>query len=144
MSSIGFPMIPALLLSFSLLNPPALPAPSGEPDGSRTLGILPPFKAEPQAPTWLRATSHALAMVDTRHYLYEVYALPSNQWLVRYVLLPEEGEAFREIEQIFLFGPKPADRPKVMKNSDFVFEAQEVTWKERRLPLVDRRDLLRP
>jgi len=135
-------MLPSLFLMFMLSVTQAPPA--GEPDGSRTVGIVPPFKAEPAPPAWLRATSHALASVDTRHYVYEVYAGPKDQWLVRYLMLPESDEAFREIEQAFLFGPDPLKKPVELKLSDLNFEAKSVVWKKATLPLVDRRDLMKP
>lgn len=118
--------------------------PAGEPDGSRTLGIVPPFKAEPAPPDWLRAASHAIAAVDTRHYLYEVYAGPKGQWLVRYLMLPESDEAFREIEQTFLFGSDPLKKPVEIKTGELVFEAKSATWKKNAFTLVDRRDLMKP
>lgn len=120
------------------------PAPPPEPDGSRTVGIVPPFTGQPAPPLWLRSASHALAEVDTRHYLYEVYALAPDQWVVRYVMLPEEGEAFRDIEQVFIFGPKATDKAKRPKAEEFTFDARQAKWKSRILPLVDRRDLMRP
>lgn len=118
--------------------------PAGEPDGSRTLGIVPPYKAEPAPPDWLRAASHAVAAVDTRHYLYEVYAGAKGQWLVRYLMLPESDEAFREIEQAFLFGSDPLKKPVEIKTGELAFEAKSVTWKKATFTLVDRRDLMKP
>jgi hypothetical protein len=135
-------MLTSLLLITMLSVPQAIPA--GEPDGSRTLGIVPPFKAEPAPPDWLRTASHALAAVDTRHYLYEVYAGTKGQWLVRYLMLPESDEAFREIEQAFLFGSDPHKKPVELKPGELTFEAKSVTWKKATFTLVDRRDLMKP
>ncbi len=129
----------AILMS---LEPPS--APPSEPDQSRPIGIVPPFKAEPTPPDWLRTESHAIAFVDCQHYIYEAYAGPDGTWLVRYVMLPEGNEAFREIEQAFLFGPKPGKKPQELKPSDILYEAQGATWKGKSFKLVDRRDLMRP
>lgn len=134
-------MLPLLLLPVLLSQSPVEPP---EPDGSRTVGVVPPFKGQPEPPAWLRGSSHALAAVDTRHYLYEVYAVQPNQWLVRYVMLPEEGEAFRDIEQLFLFSSKAGEKPRRPKGEEFLFDARQAQWKERVLPLVDRRDLMKP
>ncbi len=136
-------MLPTLLLA-TLLSLSQAPPPLGEPDGSRTIGIVPPFKAEPAPPEWLRTTSHGLASVDTRHYIYEVYAGPKNQWLVRYLMLPESDEAFREIEQAFLFGPDARKKPLELKPSELTFEPRSVAWKKTPFVLVDRRDLMKP
>ena len=136
-------MIPALLLATMLSLPQAPPAVS-EPDGSRTIGIVPPFKAEPAPPEWLRASSHAVASIDTRHYIYEVYAGPMNQWLVRYLMLPEGDEAFREVEQAFLFGADPQKKPIELKLNELNFDAKSATWKKTPFALVDRRDLMKP
>ena len=121
-----------------------------EPDGSRTAGVVPPFKGEPAPPAWLRAASHSVAFVDTRHYLYEVYGSPeavdprSAQWIVRYVMLPEGNEAFRDLEQVFLFDANPKHRPKDLKPSEIIVAPNEATWKKVKFKLVDRRDLLVP
>lgn len=115
-----------------------------EPDGSRTLGVVPPFRAEPAPPDWLRSKSHASAWVDTRHYLYEAYAGPEGQWLVRYVMLPEGDEAFREIEQTFLFTSDARRKPFTLKAGEVQFEPRGAMWKKQGFVLVDRRDLLRP
>lgn len=136
-------MLPSLLL-LTMLNLVQAPGPAGEPDGSRTVGVVPPFKAQPEPPGWLRASSHALAAVDTRHYVYEVYAGPKDQWLVRYLMLPETGEAFREIEQAFLFGPDPLKKPRELQVSEIAFETRSATWKQTSFTLVDRRDLMKP
>ena len=128
-----------------------LPVPvlaQGEPDGSRSTGVLSSFIGEPAPPTWLRAASHAVAFVDTRHYLYEVYGAADAvdprdaQWIVRYIMLPEGNEAFREIEQVFLFDGNPKHKPKDLKPSELLVEPQEATWKKVKYKLVDRRDLM--
>ncbi len=137
------PLLFALLLSLPLQA-------QGEPDGSRTTGVVPPFAADPAPPVWLRAVSHAVAFVDTRHYLYEVYAGTkeddprASQWIVRYVMLPEGNEAFRELEQVFLFDGNPKHKPKDLQPGEIDVEPKEVTWKKVRFKLVDRRDLLLP
>lgn len=136
-------LLPALLLSF----------PAGareEPDGSRPVGVVPPFHAEPAPPDWLRAKSHAAALVDTRHYLYEVYGATDaedprrSQWIVRYVMLPEGNEAFRELEQVFLFDGNPKHKPKVLKPDEISIDPKAATWKQAKYKLVDRRDLMLP
>ena len=133
------PLSFVLLLNF-LGGPMAIE----EPDGSRTIGIVPPFHGEPAPPAWLRARSHASAWVDTRHYLYEAYAGPEGRWLVRYVLLPEEQEAFREIEQAFLFQSDETRKPVRLKSSDLQVEPRAARWKNLTFTLVDRRDLMKP
>ena len=138
-------MLP-LILPFLLLAS-AIEVPAPEPDGSRTVGIVPPFKGLPAPPEWLRAVSHTHAAVDTRHYIYEAYASSAGsdeQWLVRYVMLPEGNEAYREIEQVFLFGPEPKRKPKELKAADLQCDPRSATWKGRAFVLVDRRDLMKP
>lgn len=121
-----------------------------EPDGSRAIGVVPPFHGEPAPPAWLRPASHAVAMVDTRHYLYEVYGATDaedpriSQWIVRYVMLPEGNEAFRELEQVFLFDGNPKHKPKDLKPSELMIEPKDATWKKAKYKLVDRRDLMLP
>jgi hypothetical protein len=136
-------MLPTILLA-AMLSLSQTPPPAGEPDGSRTIGIVPPFHADPTPPDWLRAASHSIAAVDTRHYVYEVYVGPDSQWLVRYLMLPESGEAFREVEQAFLFGPDPAKKPKEVVPSEVNFESRSAIWKKMLFKLVDRRDLMKP
>lgn len=136
-------MLPALLLA-SLLNLIPASDPVAEPDGSRPVGTTASFRAEPAPPEWLRALSQAAAAVDTRHYIYEVYAGPKGQWLVRYLMLPEADEAFREIEQAFLFGPDPKRKPVEIKASEPNYEVRSATWKKTLFVLVDRRELLKP
>jgi hypothetical protein len=136
-------MMTSLLLAALMVLQPQTPV-TPEPDGSRTVGIVPPFRGEPAPPTWLRATSHARAAVDCRHYLYEAYAGPEGRWLVRYVMFPEAEEAFREIEQAFLFGPTASSKPQVLKPSEVTFEGNAAAWKGKAFTLVDRRDLMKP
>jgi hypothetical protein len=133
-----------LLAILLLLDVMAVPLPAQEPDGSRAIGIVPPFRGEPAPPAWLRARSHANACVDTRHYLYEAYAGPEGQWLVRYVMLPDGDEAFREIEQAFLYTADEKKKPVPLKSSDIQVEPRAATWKKLQFTLVDRRDLLKP
>jgi hypothetical protein len=138
-------MLPLILSLF--LAAPAGQTPAAEPDGSRTIGIVPPYKGSPAPPEWLRSTSHAHAAVDTRHYLYEVYAptgASEEQWLVRYVMLPEDKEAYREIEQVFLWGSDPKKKPRELKPDEFQYEPRSAVWKSRTFVLVDRRDLMKP
>ena len=114
-----------------------------EPTGVRPSGAIPAFQGEPAPPAWLRLDSHVLADPDCRHYGYEVYA-GDTQWLVRYVMFPEEREEFREIEQVFLF-PKEKGRAKVERilPAELQIEPQAARWKGRVFRLVDRRDLIR-
>jgi hypothetical protein len=127
------PLLPALLVGLAM--PP-------EPDGSRTLGVVPPYHAEPAPPDWLRATSHALLQTQCRHYVYEAYAGPGGQWLVRYVLFVE-GEA-RERVQCMLFSTDPGKAPEGLAADAVVLKAREATWKGVAFVLVDKRDLLKP
>ena len=136
-------MIPVLLLA-SMLSFPQPPNAPGEPDGSRTIGIVPPFSGEPAPPKWLRGASHRLARVDARHYVYEVYADAKGHWLVRYLMLPESDEAVRKTEQAFLFGSDPRKTPRELKHCDLTLEARSITWKHQTFTLVDRRDLMKP
>ncbi len=138
-------MWPLFLVLFMTIPPAQIPA--SEPDGSRTVGIVPPFKGSPAPPEGLRAASHAHAAVDTRHYLYEVYAPAGEadeQWLVRYVMLPEDNEAYREIEQTFLYGPDLRKKPRELKPAEIQYEPRGAVWKGRAFVLVDRRDLMKP
>ena len=131
-------------LLFCLLVSAQDPQIAGEPDGSRTVGIVPPYRGLPAPPDCLRAVSHAQAEVDTRHYLYEAYSGSGDQWLVRYVMLPEGNEAYRDIEQVFIFGPDPKKKPKSLKPDEVQYEPRSATWKDRSFVLVDRRDLVKP
>jgi hypothetical protein len=135
-------MLSALLSATLLCAGPAAMA-MDEPDGSRTVGVVAPFQADPPPPPWLRTTSHALAALDCRHYEYEAYGDERGGWLVRYVNFPETGEAFREIEQVFLF-PPGGGKMQELKVSDVRFEPKAALHRGRTFPLVDRRDLLRP
>ena len=129
---------------FLLLQLSAAVASEPEPDGARVVGAAPSFRVVPAPPAWLRGRSHAEAWVDTRHYLYEAYAGPEGQWLVRYVMLPEGSEAFREIEQAFLFQAEERRRPQTLKPAEVVVDPDRATWKKQVFTLVDRRDLLKP
>ena len=138
-----------VFLFFSSMSP--LPAQAaGEPDGSLPTGVFPSFTGEPSPPAWLRAASHAAAFVDTRHYLYEVYGAAdaedprASTWIVRYILLPEGNEAFREIEQVFLFDGNPKHKPKSLKPGEITVDPNDATWRKVKYKLVDRRDLMLP
>lgn len=131
---------------------PALPPPppaillmvtEPEPDGSRRVGTCPELKGALPPPAWLRAASHAVAAVDCQHYLYEAY-VSDGQYLARYVMLPEGNEAFREIEQVFLFTADPKRKPVELKPADLVFNPDSAQWKGRTWVLADRRELQRP
>ena len=135
-------LTPLLALLLSSL-PVALPGVQ-EPDGSHTVGVVPPFHGEPAPPGWLRKASHAAADPDCRHYVYEAYA-GKDHWLVRYVMLPEGDEAFRDLEQVFLYprsakgdGPR---KPTLIPPSDVTVEPSDARWKGEVFRLVDRRDL---
>ena len=137
-------LTPLLALLLSSL-PVALPGVQ-EPDGSHTVGVVPPFHGEPAPPGWLRKASHAAADPDCRHYVYEAYA-GKDHWLVRYVMLPEGDEAFRDLEQVFLYprsakedGPR---KPMLIPPSDVTVEPSDVRWKGEVFKLVDRRDLMK-
>ncbi len=137
-------LTPLLALLLSSL-PVALPGVQ-EPDGSHTVGVVPPFHGEPAPPGWLRKASHAAADPDCRHYVYEAYA-GKDHWLVRYVMLPEGDEAFRDLEQVFLYprsakegGPR---KPTLIPPSDVTVEPSDVRWKGEVFKLVDRRDLMK-
>ena len=133
-------------LVFLLSSTPASKPQAQEPDGSRTVGVVPPFHGEPAPPDWLRKASHAVADPDCRHYLYEAYA-GRDRWLVRYVMLPEGDEAFRDIEQVFLY-PRSARedgarKPTLIAPSEVTVEPSGARWKGEVFRLVDRRDLLK-
>ena len=127
-----------------LLNLIGAALPVEEPDGSRTIGIVPPFRAEPAPPGWLRVRSHRAAAVQARHYLYAAYAGAEGRWLVRYQALPEEGEAAGQTEQCFLFQADERKPPRRLKNAEVKFESGRAIWKNRTFTLVDRRDLMKP
>jgi len=131
------------LLTCLLAALPGVVPPPAEPPGVRLSGSIAPYQAEPAPPAWLRLDSHALADPDCRHYSYEAYA-GETQWLVRYVMFPEDKEEFREIEQVFLY-PKErgASKPVPLPPGDLQVEPQAVRWKGRVFRLVDRRDLVR-
>jgi hypothetical protein len=75
--------------------------------------------------------------------MYEVYAL-DGQFLARYVMLPEGQEAFREIEQVFLFASDARRKPLEVKPAEIQFEPQSALWKGKAWVLADRRELLKP
>ena len=132
-----------LPMIFLLALVPGEVAPPPEPPAVRASGTIPPFTGDPAPPAWVRLESHALADPDCRHYAYEVYA-GDTQWLVRYVMFPEEREEFREIEQVFLF-PKVKGKGKVERvaPAELQIEPLAARWKGRVFRLVDRRDLIR-
>jgi hypothetical protein len=124
---------------------PGLPA--LEPDGSRPLGIVPPYRAQPSPPDWLRGLSHALVEArgpGTRHYLYEAYGDGAGAWLVRYRRLPAAGEVPAELQAAFLFGADALAEPRLLDPDGIRFERTAACWEERSFTLVDRRDLLKP
>jgi hypothetical protein len=135
-------MLNALLTCLVLLHPGEVPAPP-EPLGIHPTGTIPSFQAEPMPPVWLRLDSHVLADPDCRHFGYEVYA-GDQQWLVRYVMFPEQGEDFRELEMVFLY-PQEKGKAKVVRLApgELQVEPRAVRWRGRSFPLVDRRDLIR-
>jgi hypothetical protein len=125
----------------------ALPGLALEPDGSRTLGIVPPYRAQPAPPDWLRGLSHALVDARgpvTRHYVYEAYGDGAGDWLVRYLRLPVAGEAPAETQSALLFGPDPLAEPRLLEADTVRFERRTARWEEHAFTLVDRRDLVRP
>lgn len=136
-------LTPLLALLLSSL-PVALPGVQ-EPDGSHTVGVVPPFHGEPAPPGWLRKASHAAADPDCRHYVYEAYA-GKDHWLVRYVMLPEGDEAFREIEQVFLYprgAAGPAPKGRAVPPAELTVDPSGARWRGELFRLVDRRDLQR-
>lgn len=135
-------MLNALLMCLVLPHPGEVPVPS-EPVGIRATGIIPTFLAEPKPPLWLRLDSQLLADPDCRHFGYEVYA-GDRQWLVRYVMFPEEGEGFRELEIVLLY-PREKGKTKAerLAPGQLQIEPRAVRWQGRSFPLVDRRDLIR-
>lgn len=133
------PFLPPPPPAFVLAGPSSDP----EPDGSRRVGNAQAPAATTAAPAWLRAASHTVASVDCQHYLYEVYAF-DGQFLARYVMLPEGQEAYREIEQVFLFTTDPKRKPRELKPAELQFDPQAALWKGKAWLLVDRRELLKP
>lgn len=127
------PLLAVLLLGAAM--PP-------EPDGSRALGFVPPYRAEPAAPDWLRAVSHARAKVASRHYVYEAYAGAGGRWMVRYVPFPDGKEP--DPVRCFLFTGDPGKEPEILKAEDVAVSPREARWKGLAYVLVDKRDLLRP
>jgi len=136
-------MLPSLLLlaTLSLATPSPL---LGMLEADSAFAAVPPFKGEPAPPAWLFDAAHAIAAVDTRHYSYEAYAGPKGQWLVRFLMLPEGNEAFREIEQTFLFASDPDRKPQEVNPAEVTFDTHSSTWKKQVFNLVDRRDLMKP
>lgn len=135
-------MLKPLMACLLALHPGMAQSPL-EPAGVRHSGAIPAFQADPVPPSWLRLESHALADPDCRHYAYEAYA-GGTQWLVRYVMFPEDREGFREIEQVFLY-PMEKGKAKVepIAPADIQVDALAARWKGRIFRLVDRRDLIR-
>lgn len=135
-------MLKTLMACLLVLHPGEAQAPL-EPAGVRVSGAIPVFQADPAPPAWLRLESHLLVDPDCRHYGYEVYA-GGTQWLVRYVMFPEEGEGFREIEQVFLY-PMEKGKAKVLSiaPAELQIDTLAARWKGRIFRLVDRRDLIR-
>ena len=132
--------LPALI---GCLPPPAPP----EPDGSRTLGIVPPYHAEPAPPEWLRKASNFLIesrSPNPRHYLYEAYGDGCGDWLVRYLRFPGSGEAVDEVQQVFFYTSDPLAEPRVLSTVEITFGARRARWEGLSFVLVDKRDLLRP
>jgi hypothetical protein len=117
--------------------------PVSEPDGSRTVGVVPPFHGQPAPPVWLRTTSHALVVLACRHYLYEAYGDERGAWLVRYVSFPERGATFQVGEQVLLFHSEGWSQPEPLSPDEVQCHALAATYHEHTFVLVDRRDLLR-
>ena len=128
-------MLAAVLFLLLWASPPA-----PEPDGSRTVGVVPPFRGEPAPPAWLRPASHALAAPDCRHYVYEAYAEAGGAWLVRYLNLPAEAEVSRLREQIFLYAA--GGQAQALAACDVQCRAHVAVYAQRTFVLVDRRDLV--
>ena len=119
---------------------------AGEPDGSRTVGIVPPFRGEPAPPAWLRPASHALAAALgplPRHYLYEAYGDGCGGRLVRYLGYPGCGEPWIEPQVALLFSSDPLGWPRRILAGEVTAEARRLWWESRAYVLVDRRDLVR-
>ena len=120
------------------------PAPP-EPDGSRTLGVVPPYHGEPAPPEWLRRSSHLVAACSgqlARHYLYEAYG-DGGSWLVRYVQFPGDGETVVAAQLAFLFSSDPLEPPRTLRPAEIRFEPRNARWQGRGFVLADRRDLIR-
>lgn len=134
-------MLAPLLVLLLPLTPGTVPP--VEPPGVRLSGHLAPYRSEPFPPDWVRLETHRLADPDCRRYAYEAYA-GEGHWLVRYVMIPEAREEFRDIEQVFLV-PAVRDPRKIQRVSpaELGIEATAVRWRGRILTLVDRRDLIR-
>ena len=140
---IAQPMLPYLHLP--TLVGCRTPAAAPEPDGSRTLGIVPPYRAEPAPPDWLRSTSHALVTSggpNTKHYLYEVYSDRNSSWLVRYLRFPADGEELAETQVVFVFSSDPLAKPCPVQPAELQVRTRNARWRETEFVLVDRRDLI--
>ena len=134
-------MLPALCFAVLLAHSPWLSAPA-EPDGSHTVGVVPPFHGQPEPPPWLRSTSHALAALRCRHYVYEAYGDALGCWLVHYRSLPERGEATWQTEQTFLFRSE-WKQPEELGTREVHYHAEAASYGGHTYLLVERRDLLR-
>jgi hypothetical protein len=114
-----------------------------EPSGVHLSGQVKPFRGLPFPPDWVRLDSQILADPDCHHYVYEVY-VGKDQWLVRYVMLPEVGEGFRDAEQMFLYPMAHGqEKPKMIAPVEVQIGVTEATWNGMAFRLVDRRDLMR-
>jgi hypothetical protein len=118
-----------------------------EPDGSRPVGIIPPYRSRPAPPDWLRGLSHALVEArgpGTRHYVYEAYGDGAGSWLVRYRHLPAAGEAPAGLQEAFLFGTDALAEPRALDPDGIRFECRAAWFEDRSFILADRRDLMKP
>ena len=132
-------MLPVLFFTLLWASPPSPPV--AEPDGSHTLGVVPPYRGLPAPPTWLRPASHALAVPACHHYVYEAYAEAGGAWLVRYLSLPDQEEVVRMREQVFLYAA--GSHAEALASCDVQCQAHVAVYGRRTFILVDRRDLLR-
>ena len=132
-------MLPEVL--FTMLGVILRSPPAAEPDGSHTVGVVPPYRGQPAPPAWLRPASHALAIPECRHYVYEAYAEAGGSWLVRYLSLPDQGEAPRIREQVFLYAA--GSQAQSLPACDVHCQAHVAVYRQHSFILVDRRDLAR-
>ena len=115
-----------------------------EPDGSRRVGVVPPFHGQPAPPGWLRTTSQVLVALHCRHYIYEAYGDDRGAWLVRYRALPDQGEPRTLLEQVFLFATDFQMMPAELRTDEVRCKAMAAHYQGRTFALVDRRDLMKP
>jgi hypothetical protein len=75
--------------------------------------------------------------------VYEAYA-GEHGWLVRYQMLPEEGEHPRSLETVLLYPKDGPGKNGPQTLGSVAFSGRQATVDGKTFALVDHRDLLKP